>query len=125
MGQFDRQVALAQRLIQKFGVVVRWYQLGVPTIPDATKPWLKANAADTFNDVYVVFLDEGDAFLRHMLGDDVPTGGLYGLMGSVNFTPKLTDYIKHESTQYTVVDPLRKLSPNLTQDVLWLAHFTR
>lgn len=125
MTQFARQTATALKLIAKYGVAVAWYKKGAPVIADAGKPFNQTNSLPVSYSVPVVFLDEGDAFLRYMLGGSVPTGGLYGLFGHVTFEPQLSDYIIVGSDQYDVTEPMRKLAPNLTEDILWVARFAK
>lgn len=132
MGQFDRQVATAKKLIAKNGIVMNWCRKGAPIIPDANKPWIRENGVPIVAAVPLVFVPESDV-KRYMSGfglerSEVPTGGLFALMGQVAFTPTLMDWITFTSTPNivygTVTDPIFDLSPNLTQDILWILRFS-
>lgn len=134
MGAFDRQVATAQRLIAKNGAAMKWCQPNDDAPDDPNKPWLGKNGIPTRYDVSLCFLPEGDPFIRYMLGtgleqSEVPAGGLFALMGETEFIPTLRDWIALPATPTivyaTVTDPIRNLSPNLDQNILWMLRFAQ
>lgn len=125
MGQFDRQVATAKRLIAQYGVAMLWCRQGV-IIPDADKPWLETGGAVSRVATTLCFIPEKE--YRYMLGtglerSEVPTGDLFALMGETTFTPALNDWIAFPATPTilyaTVKEPIINLSPNLSQNILW------
>lgn len=114
MGVFDRQVATALRLISKNGQAVTWRSLvnGAPV--DANKPWKPSAATGTEHSVKIVFLprkEQNEKSIQYMEKSEVPTGLLKGLMGQVDFVPKLKDVIIRGSLQYEV-ETIDIIDPN-------------
>lgn len=124
MGRFDRQIATAKRLIAKNGQKVIWRQIsnGVPA--SATEPWKVGPAVNTDHDVIICFLPfttENKEFLRALLGTEVATGSVTGLMAAVNFTPAKRDIVIRDGKTYSIktIDPLR---PN-EQTIMYTLEF--
>jgi hypothetical protein len=87
---YERQIATATRLIQKYGQACTWREPGTPT----GNPANPTPAAPVDYPVNIVFLDNSTkeslaGFLSMMGETDVPTGGLRGLMAAVPFSPSL------------------------------------
>lgn len=96
MGEYDRAIATAQRLIAKKGMTVTWEQQENGEAPDPSKPWRPAEAEPVEHEVSIVFLPynrENQQFLSMMTGTEIPQGAEYGLMGAVDFTPNLNDTV--------------------------------
>lgn len=92
MGVYDRQVASALKKIQAKGQLVTW-RTTAPVLC-ADKPWIKQDGAPTDTPVYIAFVSGGGSlYTRLMAGSNIATGGQHGLMGSVSFTPSVSDVI--------------------------------
>jgi len=114
MGIYDSKVALALRLIEKYGQSVIWQQLadGVPL--DPAKPWKPSEGTPTEHTVSIAFLPrekENEKSSQYMKESEVPKGLLLGYMGQVSFTPELKDVIVRGSIQY-VVETIDTVEPN-------------
>lgn len=126
MAQFDRQIATAVRLIEKYGQAVTWTTVNDGAPPDAAKPWKPAEAADTPNEATICFVPVRDndwrKLLAYLKGTEVPTGKLAGLMaGNVSFTPKLKDVVVRDGVTLNVTN-IDLISPN-GQKILYILEF--
>lgn len=119
--RFDRQVATAQRLIQKNGQLVQWKQTEKDS--SVTEPWNQVATDPVLNDVYICFLPSNDPWIRYIKGSDVVSGNVYGLMGSVSFTPSTEDVVLRDSEELRISD-IKLLSPN-GQKILYTIEFVR
>lgn len=117
MGVFDRQIASAKRLIEKYGQSVQWKPYVAADADDAT-PWKpKLDTSDPADPVMVriVFLPASrvnNELVRALSNaPEVPSGKSYGLMPAVNFVPSLADVVIRDGVEYRpcYIDPL---SPN-------------
>jgi hypothetical protein len=112
MGQFDRAIATAKRLIAKNGQTVTWRktQDGVPA--DGAKPWKPGTTVVVDYSVPIVFLPEsrvGFEFLAMLANTEVPKGKLTGLMAApADFVPTLKDIVIRGGETYSIrtLDPL-------------------
>lgn len=123
MGQFDRQIETAKRLIAKNGQTVTWRKVGVDT-PDPSKPWKPAADTSTDTDVVVCFLPPGrvgQELIRYLKGTEVTTGSVQGLMSAVSFEPTANDVVVRDGKTLRIksIDPL---SPN-GQIILYTIEF--
>lgn len=124
MGQFDRQIATAKRLIQKNGQKVIWRQL--PDISaDPLKPWNGQLAAPIDNEVLICFVPAKEKSTRvlfeYLAGSEVQIGSLAGLMGEVPFTPNPKDVVIRDGVELRF-ESIDVLSPN-GQKVLYTLEF--
>lgn len=112
MGQFDRQVATALRLIQKNGQRVIWRQRG-EGISDPQAPWLPVSDITVDNTPFICFLplESGKEFLMSMGKGEAATGAFYGLMGAQSFAPSLKDTVIRDGIELDI-DSIDVLSPN-------------
>lgn len=109
MGEYDRAVATAERLIAKKGRIVQWAK-PVAADPDA-KPWKPQDDPDAEPvppfEPKIVFFPPGEgsrATLQQITGTEVPTASEYGLMaGSVPFTPEIGDIVTRDGEALPVV----------------------
>jgi hypothetical protein len=102
MGQYDKAVATAQRLIAKYGQDVVWHQLtnGATTPPADWKP--AANQATTYT-VRAVFLPTNrvnNELLRMLGNTEVPVGNTTALIAVGAFTPTLRDKLVRDGVAY-------------------------
>jgi len=124
MGQFDRQIETAKRLIAKNGQTVTWRKAGVDT-PDTSKPWLPAADTPTdYDNVVICFLPPGrvgQELIRYLKGTEVTTGSVQGLMSAVSFEPAANDVVIRDGKTLRIksIDPL---SPN-GQIILYTIEF--
>lgn len=107
MGVYDRQVALAIRLITKYGQLCTW-QKPTPGVGGTPADPAPAGAPTQILNVPILFLSnktEGLASLLSMIpGTEVPTGGVKALMPYTGFTPELVDTVLRGSEQLGLVD---------------------
>lgn len=106
---FTRQISTAKRLIQKNGQLVQWKQ----TIKDVDddKPWEQVETTAVSNDVYICFLSSTDPWLRYIKGADVPLGGIYGLMGQVDFNLSVADVVIRDGQEMRIKE-IDSFAPN-------------
>jgi len=118
MGVYDRQIAVATRLIKAKGEVCTWRKAGAPTIADASKPWIKEDAAPTDSTVSIVWLSDNSSPFQMLTSSEVESGGQKGLMASVPFTPDLKDMIITSSGKALQLEKLFPIAPN-GKALLW------
>lgn len=115
MGQYDRAIATAARLIKKYGGQVTWTVVAEAALPDAAKPWEKAAGTETPHTIDSVFLTSTrltQAFLAYLGGTETPAGKVACLIpGNVPFVPKLTDKLTRGGVIYSP-DSIEPLSPS-------------
>jgi len=126
MGQFDRQIATALRLIAKYGQSIIWNSIIDGASVDPLKPWKPTDAASTPHpDIKICFVPTNDTQWRKLLaylkGTEVPTGKLAGLMGQVPFEPTLKDVVDRDGVILRIAS-LDLLSPN-GQKILYTIEF--
>lgn len=126
MGQFDRQIATAQRLIAKYGQAVTWQTVNEGAPANPAQPWKSSAAADTPNDATICFVPVRDndwrKLLAYLKGTEVPSGRLAGLMaGNVSFEPKLKDVVVRDGVTLNVTN-IDLISPN-GQKILYILEF--
>jgi len=123
MGQFDRQIETAKRLIAKNGQTVTWRKLGVAT-PDPSTPWKPAADTPEDHSPKICFLPPGrvgQELIRYLKGTEVTTGSVQGLMSAVDFEPTANDVVIRDGKTLRIksIDPL---SPN-GQIILYTIEF--
>lgn len=96
MGTYDRQKALATRLIKKKGQLVVWQRQGL--VQNSTTPWKHDTSTPPAPiPVFIVFLSPKTTGLNElfhlMQGTSVPDGAPRGLMASVSFIPAIDDTV--------------------------------
>lgn len=109
MGVYDRQIANAKRAIKAKGQLVTW-QINNNS-ENAAEPWNPGAVAPTNKQVSILFLPinrQGQELIRLLKGTDIATGSLSGLMGAVDFEPKINDLVLRGNETLTIknVDPL-------------------
>jgi hypothetical protein len=96
MGEYDRPIATAKRLIEKKGQVCTWIQHILGTPSDADKPWLTGNDEIVSLPVSIVFLSANrinNEFIRALLGTEVTVGTVKGIMAGQTFEPTKKDIV--------------------------------
>ncbi len=129
MGVYDRQIALALRLITKYGQLCTWSKPvagvgGSPGMPVAN------GAPILIENVPILFLSnktEGLASLFTMFaGTEVPTGGVKGLMPHTSFVPALVDSVLRGSEVLGLIDKNGVEVLNLNgEPILYYLRFVR
>lgn len=124
MGQFDRAIATAQRLIKKNGQPVTWRKLTeVAANPD--EPWNGGTNAVVEHTPFMCFVPAKESatrvFMAYLAGTEVKTGRLAALMGAVDFTPDAKDVVIRDGVELRI-ESIDKLSPN-GQAVLYMVEF--
>jgi hypothetical protein len=107
---YARQIASAQRLIKKKGLLVTWRKL-VRT-QNNVQPWKGTTANQDFQ-VYIVFLRKGgnlaSALQSLFKGTEITQGAPNGIMGSIpGLIPELTDVVIRNGVTLAIsaIDPL-------------------
>lgn len=125
MARFDRQIAMALRLIKKNGQLVTWQQLkDEPDDPD--EPWKTKSQTIINNPVYIAFFTvdkEHREFIRYLTGTEVKIGDVLGYMGQVSFEPNPKDVVIRDGIEYRILN-LDLLSPN-GQKILYTVEFLK
>jgi hypothetical protein len=116
MGVYDRQIALALRMIKAKGQLCTWVQY-TPGIGGTL-----ANPVDDIATEYantpILFLPQKQTSLATALsllvGSEVPTGGMRALMPRVSFNPTLKDMILRNGEELGISDRngIDVLAPN-------------
>ena len=117
---FTRQIAMAKRMISKYGQSVTWRQQADGAPPDPTKPWEPGAASTTDHTVKIAFFPEDFFLLRtqqRARNDVIPEGYEVGYMAQQSFTPKIKDVVIRGSQQLRVAY-LDALHPDGT-DILY------
>ena len=117
MARFDRQIAMAQRLIQKNGQKVTYRRYPTP-VNGNNEPWNGGTNAPTESDVFICFVPVRDKDTRKLIaaitGTEVEYGTLAGLMGQVPFTVSRNDVIVRNGKEIRIVNA-DILAPNEQQ----------
>jgi hypothetical protein len=110
MGEYDRAIATATRLIAKKGRVVDWSKATAAEPEPGDKPWKPQPSDGPADEPFkpkVVFFPPGEgsrATLQQITGTEVPTASEYGLLaGSEPFTPEQGDIVMRDGIQLAVV----------------------
>lgn len=119
MGVFDRQIASAKRLIDKYGQSVQIKTLA-HTIPNPAKPWESVDVPASPITVKMVFISPsssgesllGRQLLEYLKGTEVVTGQIRGLMAASSLiTPKMSDVVLRDSKELKI-KAVDTLAPN-------------
>lgn len=123
MGVFDRQIALANRMITANGEICTWKQAAAPVVADQTKPWIATNGAPTEFEVLLLFLSRSSSPLARLFGNaNIEVGKLKALMPATSFVPSLADTVVRSGAVSLQLDSIEPLSPN-GQVILWWVGF--
>lgn len=113
MGQYDRSIAQATRMIKKYGQLVTWIQQGIQVSP--AEPWKDMGIDPETFPVFIVFLTPkgrlSNELFHLMQGTTVPEGAPTGLMAKVPFTPALNDKVLR-GTETLNVKSMDIVAPN-------------
>lgn len=127
MGQFDRAIATAKKLIAKNGQSVKWRVVREGAPVDPSKPWKpSAPISNVEHDVFVCFLPvdkEMREFIRYIRGSEVATGSEMGLMGAVAFEPSQKDVVIRNGIEYRIKS-IDRLAPN-GDPILYTVEFAK
>lgn len=112
---YNRQIATAKRLIEKYGQTVSFSRIS-ETISDPLKPWEKTLGTPEVSNFKMVFIDPnatgisqlGKEFLQYLKGSEILEGKLRGLLANNNFEPKPTDILTRNSKELKIyaINPL-------------------
>lgn len=113
MARFDRQIAVALRLIAKNGEPITWRTQTDPVVDPAT-PWSPQPSIVVDNTATICFLPVERVSMEsfsHMLRTEVPKGLVLGYMGQVAFEPNIKDVVLRHGKELRVMN-IDVLSPN-------------
>lgn len=121
MGQFDKQISSASRLIARYGQLVKWRVVRNDTPVDYLQPWKRQEPTSFVeHDVSICFFSEGDS-LKYFKDSEVQTGSIVGYMGAVNFEPSLKDVVIRNNKELRIRS-IDALAPN-GQNILYTIAF--
>jgi len=126
MGEYDRAIAMAARMIAQKGQSVTWKQPGIVGGTPA-KPVSTAPALHTVNMLFLPNKRDGLASFLTLLSDtEIPMGGMRALMPAVSFTPALVDTVLRGEEELTLdaKNGIELLGPN-GQTILYFLRFIR
>jgi hypothetical protein len=114
VGVFDDEIATALELIKENGQVCDWHKDGVVLV-DPNRPWLGGNPIEDIRHPSICFVPATDGASGFGMtkfragGEDVPSFSTFGLMGAVDFEPKLHDKVLRGGAPLVIVaiDELR------------------
>lgn len=127
MGEYDRLIAVAKRLIAQKGQTVAWEE----RTPTGGTPGKPGGTTVVSNTVKMVFLPMEREYLATFLSTykdtEVPTGLLMGLMAQVPFEPTLKGTVLRGSERYVVADEngIEKYDPNGEGAILYVIRLSR
>lgn len=125
MGQFDRAIETAKRLIEKNGQPVTWRKLVVDT-PSPSAPWKPVSEGVNEYSTIICFLPlsrVGEELIRYLRGTEVTTGSVKGLMPVVDFEPSANDVVISNGNTLRIKS-IDTLSPN-GQIIVYTIEFDR
>jgi len=121
IGQYDRQIATALRLIAQYGMVCQWHK-DTLVLDDPTKPWQGGGGAPAVKTPSIVFIPATDGAsgfgLSKFRDGETQSFSTFGLMGAVDFEPLTTDSVYRDG-QPLVISAVDVLKPN-EQVVLYI-----
>lgn len=100
MGQYDRFVAMAKRLIAKKGVVITWTKN--TAIQNSSQPWKTVAGSAQSYQVPVVYTSKGNPLTFLLAGTNVAIGAPDAIMAQVPFTPEIDDTITDGPDVYVI-----------------------
>lgn len=124
MARFDSVIATVLRLIEKNGQAVTWNSVA-DSVPNSAEPWNVTVLPPIPRNARICFVPPKDnewrKLLAYLKGTEVPISKLAGLMGAVNFTPKITDFVNRAGVDLKIAN-IDVLAPN-GQIVLYTIEF--
>lgn len=127
MGQFDRAIASARRLIDKYGEACVWRKPAAPDedVQDA-EPWRDVREGDpTDVDVKIAWFPPGGqlAFLAAISDTEIPAGTELGLMAPGDFEPLASDVLLRTGGVEAEITKIDRLAPDGTPVLytVWIA----
>lgn len=125
MGQFDRQIATAQRLIKKNGQKIVWRKLADATPSNPAEPWNGGTNVPVEHSPFLCFVPAKESatrvFMAYLAGTEIKTGRLAALMGAVDFVPDSKDIVVRDGVELRI-DSIDVVSPN-GQPILYMIEF--
>lgn len=118
MAQYDKSIALATRLITKFGGPAVLRRFTDASLADPDKPWRRSKPSSSDIAVQAVFLNVGDTGERYTPGTEVQTGDKLVLIsgGGLAEPPRLKDRVYRDGAGsddegWSILD-VQTLDPN-------------
>jgi len=125
MGQYDRQISSATKLIAKNGQLVKWRIVRDAAPVDTAQPWKPTEqAAPVDHPVTIAFLPlSGDMrkTITRLRGTEVPINSTMGLMAAVDFNPTAKDVVIRDGQEWRI-EYIDLLAPN-GQKILYTVAF--
>jgi hypothetical protein len=103
---WDEEIDYVLEEIEQSGQLINWKQINKV---ETSTPWLPTNGTAIDNDVFMCFAT--NAKLQYWSGTEIPVGMMIGLMGQVDFTPKMKDVVIRNGEELTVKQ-INTLAPN-------------
>lgn len=115
MGVFDNQLALAERLITRWGELTTFQPLGNVSA-DPSKPWIvSANTTPAIPDVRIIFLPDNFKNREteiYRLNENVTEGSILGYLWYQGFVPRSKDTIIRLDGTNIVINRVDEINPN-------------
>lgn len=123
MARFDRQIAMAHRLIKKNGQTAIWRQLMRPNNPGPPDDTDVSIPVDHSPFICFLPITKEDRQFINFLRDtnEVKTGNVLGYMGQVPFTPSAEDIVIRDGVTMAISN-IDLISPN-GQKILYIIEF--
>lgn len=124
MAVFTSAIDTADRLLKKYGAACKLRRFTEVAPPDPAKPWIPGAPTPTDYTVYAAFFDYAT---NKIDGEVIRRGDMQVYMSAKNVSIEPTDadfLVDPNSVVWTIVRP-EKLSPNLTEKVLYILQVRR
>ena len=118
MGEYDRAIASAKRVIAKKGEACKWHVTAPAVVADSDTPWIETvdGAAPVVHaDTFIALFPLSRQFselIRYLRGTEIVTGSLYGLMSAQSFTPAIADIVERKDGTKLGIVSIDPLAPN-------------
>lgn len=125
MGQYDRFIKTAKRLIAKYGETCTWIVPGEK--PDDDTPWNNEPGPATEYPVKIAFFTSGGSAMETLakaINNEVTFGNVIGYMPAVVFTPDLAHTIRRANGKILTIQGIDEINPN-GQSVLFTIKATQ
>jgi hypothetical protein len=114
MGEYDRQIKSALKLIAKKGQSVIWKEIRNGAPVDPAQPWKPSEQISPVEHAVKICFIPLTKEMRESIFysvSEVPSGAVVGLMGSVNFEASLKDVVITDGKELRI-ENINILSPN-------------
>lgn len=124
MGQYDRFIKTAKKLIAKYGESCEWSVTADTSDDTSDAPWKSEAVEPVKHTVKIAFFNNeltGLETLAKAVNNTVVIGNVVGYMSAVNFTPDMRDTVKRSvaDKNLTLVS-IDEINPNGVTPILYI-----